>query len=765
MKALGFSLLAAALLAPAQDDVAGVKEWWGSFTATLRGEFTQTVVSRGLESVQTIKTTTTLDRFFSGSLHLNRANRGIALPGIQEQGGHARNWSARSVLEPVVHVKDSIVTTETFEQAGRSRRSSKSTTVKSKVPPDLRIDAPILATDTGKKVYHLHFPSIASEIAEGAGLEIAATMSDTDPEGKTRTETVDTVGMQLPVGMTGDGYRDALFGAFHHRPLPADASTLTDTVRVKLSSEGLQGDALLLITWTLRSKPPPPVKLVVVPPKDYASWRPEGHEVESVRGNRMEVTLKIVEEGRERPSIRAKSITARLHDATREPGVCLNWPEKPAAPPPPDLQFSPDGKSSIRDEGLTLERAEEGLVELKVAVDAFDWGGFAQLQASALLETGQEIHSVVEGQPGRNSLAIPKSDEGSWIASAWKAEKNASGPDDADAESDPQGEAVKGDGLTLYEEYRGFRMDGRWWSADPNKKDLFIHDPVGGATKDGIRAFAAISGLEVHDRLSQEELGGTRVINRHHGKGPHRGEQHGILFKRVPTGDNCEAIGGPGIPRSIDRVELGSNFGRLPHPGPRSDPEKALEARKEARTYWTMTLAHELFHCVNVYHHGDLDPDGMVWDRGKDEKDGVWKVWRTDHPAAGRYVRTGVEVRIFDESGAPIRSETPGLFEARVGNLHGEHSGYEKCVMRYDFATHSVKKLPAEYFELSPKGIMGSELCTQAEGVDFNKDPRTPGGALPKTRFGSADTANQRGRCRFQIHVNDSVPPANRSGK
>jgi hypothetical protein len=347
------------------------------------------------------------------------------------------------------------------------------------------------------------------------------------------------------------------------------------------------------------------------------------------------------------------------------------------------------------------------------------------LEATAKMESGATLKSILKGDPKKRVLRLPKSRTGSWIADSWRDRMGAPGDDDSDDEEDPVGDGTKGDGLTLFEEYRGIREDGFRVSGFPKKKDLFIVDPVGGRTKEAFRRFAALSGLQVHSLLREDEISPSRVVNPNGTGGPHLVDQHALLIRmHQPTG-YCIAEGGPGTPKKIKYIGLSPDF---------KGPDFA--------DYWIQAAVHELFHSVNVWHHGDIDVDQ------------TWSV-RPGADGALRIYANGAELQVFAEPKTPYRPpQAVEEWAVTIGVPQGQNSGFEDCVMRYNIADvarqpdGTLIKVPVDYAK------MGHSLCSQGTGVSFNKDPR-PEGPLWRPRHWQAGPT--RGTCSKQIVVNDAA--------
>jgi len=106
----------------------------------------------------------------------------------------------------------------------------------------------------------------------------------------------------------------------------------------------------------------------------------------------------------------------------------------------------------------------------------------------------------VQSGPGVKTLIIPKDDDGNRIADALD-EKLGGGSASADNDDSPTGDGTAGDGLSYWEEARGFRMQGKTSPTNPQQKDLFVYNP----DKLDLSLFSSQSGIAVH-QLNQDEF-------------------------------------------------------------------------------------------------------------------------------------------------------------------------------------------------------------------------------------------------------------------
>ena len=231
--------------------------------------------------------------------------------------------------------------------------------------------------------------------------------------------------------------------------------------------------------------------------------------------------------------------------------MCLNWPPYAQSKTTPDLKID-------RKTNPTLDPASDGqsATTLKsgesatVTITSYDWGAYGHLTATAILDNNEgEITAHVQGGE-KYDLTIPKDDNGNHIADFWE-KTHAGGNAEADDDEQPHGNGDHGDGLSLYEEYRGFHVQGRHIWTNPKLKDIFIYDSTGLGV-----GYLARSGLAIHlvnaDEFAQEAGSpNPRVINPNRGYAT-RGPQH-VLGLTLGTldGDYGFDDPSPGPPKRL----------------------------------------------------------------------------------------------------------------------------------------------------------------------------------------------------------------------
>jgi hypothetical protein len=175
---------------------------------------------------------------------------------------------------------------------------------------------------------------------------------------------------------------------------------------------------------------------------------------------------------------RKAKLVITLEDVTEHGGLTTNWPVKGKSKK--DLRFAKDQPDlEITPDGLTATTKKE-VSKVSVRVEALDTGAYGKLTAKApSLELTAE-----DPDTGYAYVKIPNDENGNHVADAWEDQlglpKNLERQSDED---DQMGQRRKGDGYTLFEEYRGFvvledfgKTKKTFLRTDPRKKDIFVWD-------------------------------------------------------------------------------------------------------------------------------------------------------------------------------------------------------------------------------------------------------------------------------------------------
>jgi len=324
-----------------------------------------------------------------------------------------------------------------------------------------------------------------------------------------------------------------------------------------------------------------------------------------------------------------------------EKGVCLNWPEPAKSDNCPDLAVKKDNgyeafdslrcrKYNTRDTTYYLKaRSKLPEKERTITVKCEDYGayGFMRSLANGTKDASTPYLSVPwkktevphpdgrekKTQYGDNRVTIPRDcDENKIADNGWisrlqalinsylvtfRSQLKEKDPVDPLVDNDriPVSN-TNGDGLSAYEEYRGFMVKGVHHRTNVGFKDLFIHDRdnigIGNLGKTGILAH----------RIHRNEFSQARVINFNHSTNAqlHLGFlQHGLLLVDASADATMAnlygiAAGGPGPPRVIDSIKINVTLNNT-------------NGRPLGRS-----IAHEICHGLDVWHHGSGQINGRL---------------------------------------------------------------------------------------------------------------------------------------------------------
>ena len=422
--------------------------------------------------------------------------------------------------------------------------------------------------------------------------------------------------------------------------------------------------------------------------KEYRDWRPQGNIASPDKpGNSLAVTAAAHASGDPGKSVPVKMVFT-LVNVSEEKGVCTNHPLENGSTDP-DLKFR---KEDFGGEDNPLEFVDEKTVRSKkrveqatVTVQVYDFGAYGTLRVTAKDDAGNEQNVRVLGEE-KTDLSIPRDDNSNRISDSWE-DRFGLGSAAADMDEDDRpavGDGqYRGDGLSLYEEYRGFKIKSQWHDTDPRAMDLFIHDETGKADA-GVQLFKSATGIEAHLVFRNELVsgGGDYVVN------PNAGDtkivaQHGVLIVACGACDP-EAVGSTpngtfGPPRFTKHV-------RIPSAGDYSSGDRQAD------------IAHEICHAVGIAHHGDgISPRFWKWK----EENGGWQMYeqRISTDDSGQPVweanATGDPVQVFFEKdlhqlrhgeslpGHFVYDKTHDGWLLYLGEKHSEFAGDQECLLRY----------------------------------------------------------------------------------
>jgi len=359
-------------------------------------------------------------------------------------------------------------------------------------------------------------------------------------------------------------------------------------------------------------------------------------------------------------------ITFSFKEVSKERGVCMNYPIKDKnniTPAPaiasntnPDL-FFPEDDDKMKDFDFDEDETDgdadkkcpteilvandnpahshhykkattkKAVTEAKVVVRCEDYGAFGILKAEAedceALKP-RERDALCNQELGDNDVKIPRDENDNNIADSAKSWDNISLDKNKDGSNAPAdddedistGNNNKGDGLTNYEEYRGFIVkvgaNKRHRRTNINKKDVFIYD------KDNLNTGNFnTSGLIIHFLQGPEYYNGNSKVKGNGDHVPDPSDSQCININRTShTGGDQHCL------RIVDEVmgprDQGYTYGKADVPLlPKEVHYVAVHrAIHSTAADLSCTVAHELGHAVYVQHHGD---DGDCGDCNGDQ--------------------------------------------------------------------------------------------------------------------------------------------------
>lgn len=464
----------------------------------------------------------------------------------------------------------------------------------------------------------------------------------------------------------------------------------------------------------------------------------------------------------------------------------------------PDLIFNPEdfrqGHWQAPSPDLQSVETDQDDASASITVTAMDYAASGKLRVEAKDKCGdwQPVRVRVNGEE-RKTLAIPLDENDNLIADRMEQPDNGitswayAGALDGDTDPLPKGDGTPGDGLTLFEEYRGFmsaapadansckdRKYDTHVRTDPTQKDLFIITEdlelaevapmleqvtrLEGTSK----GVAVHLGCDVHHRrrtinftLSDPQFGPKEWK----GKTLSFGRQHGLLMHDARLEGvlgSSRGNAGIGPPKNI--------CGAPPDPDISIDKVKILEvASKRVNGSYAAILAsiamHELGHGIGIDHNGDNDIDI------------AFLITSADCPPESFSVdELGLAV-VFDP---PPPTGAHACLIWSVARRHGQHSGDAFSPMKYTGA--AFYESPADPLKRSGEGSYKVSISSPPESLEaytgtvykYRADLDREGlGPFPDNNRGTGINAlpgeqNHAGdSCRIaatQIHITDFGP-------
>jgi hypothetical protein len=272
----------------------------------------------------------------------------------------------------------------------------------------------------------------------------------------------------------------------------------------------------LTVMWALNVQPEKS-KMTIKPvqPDAYEKWLPFPKFEEKVDTEPLAIQaeMRAEKEGDPAPSGR---IDFYLRNVSKQKGECGNFPRDRAEKY--DLRFADQQPEGIKvDEDGQHAYTDKPVSLAIVVVSAEDGGAYGSLQA-----TCDDQHLIAEDpSSGRTTLAVPKDKNENHVADAWEKEKGVLDenlPADWD-EATVEGQDRKGDGMTLYDKYRGLCVltdTGRAYKRfDPKQKYLLVIDTSNVFDCGLWKHASSIEAFKLDDSLVRggDDPVGSRLVN------------------------------------------------------------------------------------------------------------------------------------------------------------------------------------------------------------------------------------------------------------
>jgi hypothetical protein len=222
----------------------------------------------------------------------------------------------------------------------------------------------------------------------------------------------------------------------------------------------------------------PEFDVVIIPPDDFDQWIPQAGADEKTPGNSLVVRLEIRAKDATNAPAGQGTFEINLLNTSQEPGICLNFPGMDQATQDYDLQIGGTSEIQVAEDGQSGQTANAAQSCL-VSLTSYDYGAYGQLRVQATVQ-GKKYMGHVDGQPDQYDLTVPVDDNQNHIADAWEKQVGVYDqnlPPDWDEVDYPTDHKSKGDGIGLYERYRGFQFQGLYERLTPTNKYVFVYDP------------------------------------------------------------------------------------------------------------------------------------------------------------------------------------------------------------------------------------------------------------------------------------------------
>jgi hypothetical protein len=279
------------------------------------------------------------------------------------------------------------------------------------------------------------------------------------------------------------------------------------------SAPGPSGKGKWTYSVTVSSRVPD-LGEVAVEVEGYDDWIPEGNiDDEAKPGKDILVRAWVHKTGDPETRIdETATFTFTLIKISREKGVCANWPTTPRdSASRPDLCIWKERNRDLEQVTPDLEaKTPKPVKEARLVLSSFDYAAWGVLKVTAEDKNGKPMKVEYLNKKDIEQITIPRDEDRNHIADAWQEKEGVEGLPAEWDEAEVKGQSAKGDGISLFEKYRGFVVaEGggkRYTQLKPREKAHFICDPQGFFDQDRWYSASQIRAYSVRPEWTRERL-------------------------------------------------------------------------------------------------------------------------------------------------------------------------------------------------------------------------------------------------------------------
>lgn len=424
------------------------------------------------------------------------------------------------------------------------------------------------------------------------------------------------------------------------------------------------------------------------------------------------------------------------NEITNNTGSCINYPLTNAKEKL-DLEFD---EETYKDNALVESYSKTKIVTkpkggllLAAVIKSNDFAAYGKLKATIIYKgRNYEAHT----DKNVYQISIPLDENNNKIADCWEkdagifSQNYAMNWDDEHVDNNN----YNGDGLTIYEEYRGILSNGKHVRLNPKKKDLIIANDVGDKLKPGFNLLETAAKIIVTE-IKKDELDiADHVININHSISK-QGNQHAVLCVKYkfPVGKKDEK-GKILIPDSTSILGIAIAKKNIDDEPVFGSPKDVVEYRiNQDRLGETsnilMNVPHEIGHCCGLQHHGKTSNKNIKLLREGFKIGGTKPIKVTDMSGNTLFETTAAELPINQYLGTNEDMYDKGE--------KSEASGDVRCFMIYN-NKYEYEYTPGFYiFKLTPLGeklklkkpidLTSTHFCKSIKSTEWNNNGKFGG--------------------------------------